>query len=626
MSKIQKILTTTLLIMSLCLSMAAGYGLPAAAAEAAPPPEAETVTAPETETLLTLDEIMEADERVWRYLDDPRGLAQIQDAAWTAPGYDDSGWLTAAGSFGAYRGRLDYVGEEYLPDVYLRHYLPDGSTVPTYYFRLVFTAHPSSLTEPLQADILYDDAAIMYLNGKVIFSGNVPPEGYAAPNAYGCAAAYEKLLPGTVTVDGSQLLEGENVLCVELHQSDGNSSDIFFSLGDLCYGSPENDALRNDTLNLGVGADETQMLVTWRGPIREDAYVQVEPWDAGHKFTDAAAVYPAERCYESEDDDICTYRAVITGLAPGQYIYRAVDEYPTRTGSFTVADPGSQFSFLCHGDPQIMDENDESVMEVYETLAAAAMGGETPQLVLSLGDQVNDRGNEDQYRLFTNTPLLKAVPLAAIVGNHETDSREFSRVFSLPNVDEATEGDSGDMSGDYWFFRGNTLFLCLNSNCYDTEAHRAFLQEARETCVEQYGEPVWTVAAFHHSLFSIGEHAASESIIERRGPYTAMLEEAGVDVVFSGHDHTYTRSWPMDGETPLSGSISGGIMYFSLGSSTGSKFYDAVGETPNYAAISDGNHYPAMSRVDVTDSTFTVTTYQLQGDTAVLLDTYQLQK
>ena len=97
MGKKQKMLTT-ILILSLCLSMAAGYGLPAAAAGAAPPPEPEAFP--------TLDEIMDADTRVWHYIDDPMSLAQIQNIEWTAAGYDDSGWLTAAGSFGAYKGRL----------------------------------------------------------------------------------------------------------------------------------------------------------------------------------------------------------------------------------------------------------------------------------------------------------------------------------------------------------------------------------------------------------------------------------------------------------------------------------------------------------------------------------------
>ena len=602
------------LLLGLLLSGLAGGGGKAAAADA--PGEI-----PKTDALPTLEDILGAD-RVWRYTDDPVRLARIRGTEWTAPGYDDSGWLSAAGAFGAYEGKLHEIdGEE--PTVCLRHYLPDGDAVPTYYFRLSFTARPEDILGPLDADICYDDAVLVYLNGQVIFSGNVPAEGYPGPNAYGCGAFLGSPPHETVTLDSSMFTEGVNTLCVELHQAAEDSSDIFFSLGELCWGPAEQGLLRSETLNLGVGADETQMLVTWRGSIREDAYVQLEPWNPDWaSFSDAAAVYPAQRAYE--DEGTCTCRAVLTDLAPGEYVYRAVDEYPTLTQRFTVSDPEDGFFFLCHGDTQI--EDDKDAMADYEALAEHIMAGQTPQLVLSLGDQIDDAGSAGEYRIFTGTPLFKSVPLAAVVGNHEKDSRGFSRVFSLPNMDSDTEDSSGDMSGDCWFFRGSTLFLCLNSNNYDIDAHREFLSRAREACIQRYGQPVWTVAAFHHAVFSAGSHAYDDSILERRGPYADMLTEAGVDIVFSGHDHSYTRSWPMDGETPLADGSDGGTVYFTLGSSTGSKYYSVVGDELEYAAFRSGDEYPAMTRVDVTDDTFTVTTYQKQEDDIVVLDTYQLIK
>ena len=383
----RKVYTLAAAVLLLALAVLPGCSRQEPAAEAEEP-------IPVTDALPTMDDILDAD-RVWRYIDDPQHLAQIQGTEWTAAGYDDSGWLSAAGAFGAYKGRLHEVeGEE--PTVCLRQYLPSGDTVPTYYFRLAFAARPEYMPEPLDVEISYDDAVIVYLNGKVIFSGNVPPEGYPGPNAYGCEVSLSEPPHETITLDSSMLLEGVNTLCVELHQSAADSSDIFFSLGGLHCGPEEQDRLRNETLNLGVGADETQMLVTWRGPIREDAYVQAEPWSpdwAG--FSDAASVYPAQRDYDDDDRDICTYRAVLTDLEPGEYIYRAVDEYPTRTGHFTVSDPKDGFSFLCHGDAQVEDSADQETMVDYEALAEYITDGQTPQLVLSLGDQTTlaARGN-----------------------------------------------------------------------------------------------------------------------------------------------------------------------------------------------------------------------------------------
>lgn len=572
------------------------------------------------EMLPPLEEVMDASERIWSYTDDPARLAQIRDEGWMSADHDDSGWLRAAGSFGAYEGRLKEIEDGICPDVCLRHYLSDGDTVPTYYFRLSFSADLSTLTETLCTDIVYDDAVIIYLNGTEIFSGNVPGEGYPYPNAYGCDRFYDEMPRETVTLERSLFRDGENILCVELHQANESSSDIYFSMGDWSIGPPREAKLRNESLCLCVGADETQALITWRGPIQEEAYVQIMPKNnSGGDFSDAAR-YPAERVYE--EDEICSYRVQIDGLKPGEYIYRAVDRYPTNVYDFVVGSPDNGFSFLCHGDAQIVDEDDEDAMEEYLILAEYAMGEDVPQLILSLGDQVDEAGNEKQYRQFTDGSLLKEIPLAAVVGNHERNSEMFSRAFCLPNMDRATEDSSGDMSGDYWFFRGNTLFLCLNSNNRDTNAHREFLLRAKEACAERYGDPVWTVAAFHHSLFSAGEHRKDEAIIDMRAPYAAMLEEAGVDVVFSGHDHTYTRTWPMKGQSPLQGEGSDGIVYFTLGSSTGSKYYSIIDDGPEYAAFSNGEHDPAITRVDVTDDRFTVTTYQMRKEGIVMLDTF----
>ena len=81
----------------------------------------------------------------------------------------------------------------------------------------------------------------------------------------------------------------------------------------------------------------------------------------------------------------------------------------------------------------------------------------------------------------------------------------------------------------------------------------------------------------------------------------------------------------MDGETPLPDG-GDGVVYFTLGSSTGSKYYSVIGDKLEYAAFRSGDEYPAMTRVDVTDDTFTVTTWQKQEDDIVVLDTYQLVK
>ncbi len=621
-----------LLVLSaaLCLS-----GCGTGRSGSAPTETAPTMTAPaetasgesientEKEPLPTLTEILSADERVWRYTDDPARIDGITDGSWTEADFDDSGWLAASGSFGANKGRLEKVGDE-RPDVYLRHYLPNGDALPVYFFRLSFTADAEDTGTSLYADITYDDAVIVYLNGQVIFEGNTPDDGYPSPVSYGCDEVRVDPDTETFTLDESLLREGENILAVELHQDNEDSSDIYFELGDLASGSAIASALRNDTLCLGAGSDESEMLVTWQGPAGRDAYVQVEAGN-GTDFTDGAVRYPADEVYSDEDTGYCTYRAVIGGLEPGDYIYRAVDADPSDIHTFNVPERDENFFFLCHGDPQIRVGEGPDARETYQRLAESLSEKGTPRFVLSLGDQSDSDDDPEPFRYYMSMPLLKTVPLAAVVGNHEKKSELFSRYFFFPNVDDETEDTSGDMSGDYWFSRGNTLFVCLNTNNDHVSEHAEFIEKARKECAERYGEPVWTVAALHYSFFSAGRHSDEKSIRSARGEYADMFREAGVDAVFSGHDHIYTRSKVMDGDRPAEDGTAGTV-YFTLGSSTGSKCYDILNADHDYVAFADEEHCAAMTLVEVSDTAMEVTTYQDRDGSVEELDSYTIRK
>lgn len=374
--------------------------------------------------------------------------------------------------------------------------------------------------------------------------------------------------------------------------------------------------LRNESLCLGAGACDDEMLVTWQGG-GDSGHVEAAPiGDAqGDSFSDAM-VYQAEIAYVNAWG-ANTYRAVLTDLEPGrEYIYRVVDIEPSEAYKFTVSGEEEIYSFIVHGDPQISKRDDLESVAVYEKLVNWVIDGQKPGLILSLGDQSDKADDPGLFFRYLSAGPLKELPLAAIVGNHERGSDVFSRVFYMPNVDEATAGISGDMSGDFWFYRNHILFLCLNSNNDDYSAHQRFMEEAEEVCLACYGKPDWIIAAFHHSPFSAGSHAGDEDVAECREGLVPLLQTAGVDVVFSGHDHSYTRSNPMDG-----------IVYFSLGSPTGTKYYGLYGEETEYAAKADGGRRPAITRVDVTETVLTVTTfiYQESGSLEVM-DSYEIYR
>ena len=102
-----------------------------------------------------------------------------------------------------------------------------------------------------------------------------------------------------------------------------------------------------------------------------------------------------------------------------------------------------------------------------------------------------------------------------------------------------------------------------------------------------------------------------------------MAARNDIDLVVSGHDHIYNRTFLMDAEgKPVDGSDagiaqekeSGQTMYLTLTSSSGSKFYDHVPGL-EWEAKSVHNDVPAFTRVRVTDGSLRATTYEVPTGT-----------
>src|SRR5437667_513681 len=139
---------------------------------------------------------------VWHFNDSGADLG----TAWRAPAYDDSVWPSGPA--------LMYFNTGVLPATTNTALTPDRST---YYFRssFNFSGATSNLTLNLRA--IVDDGAVFYLNGAEIYRLNMPP----GPIAYGDSALTaigDARFAGPVTLTASNLVQGLNVLAVEVHQ------------------------------------------------------------------------------------------------------------------------------------------------------------------------------------------------------------------------------------------------------------------------------------------------------------------------------------------------------------------------------------------------------------------------
>ena len=85
----------------------------------------------------------------------------------------------------------------------------------------------------------------------------------------------------------------------------------------------------------------------------------------------------------------------------------------------------------------------------------------------------------------------------------------------------------------------------------------------------------------HKSLYSAGSHAFDGEVIAMRTQLTKLFAENGVNVVFGGHDHSYTETYLVDKDGKVVDKTDGkgvrytgdGVMYITLGT-LGTKFYN----------------------------------------------------
>lgn len=152
----------------------------------------------------------------WKYLDD----GSDQGTAWRNPEFDDRGWKEGSAKLG--------YGDEVTTEIDSG---PDESKYLTSYFRHQFSLQEGQNVGFLKLDLLLDDGAVLYLNGKEIVRSNMPAgpvtsQTEAGPAVAGSAESnYDPYL-----ISADQLSPGSNVLAVEVHQSNARSSDLGFDL------------------------------------------------------------------------------------------------------------------------------------------------------------------------------------------------------------------------------------------------------------------------------------------------------------------------------------------------------------------------------------------------------------
>ena len=295
------------------------------------------------------------------------------------------------------------------------------------------------------------------------------------------------------------------------------------------------------------------------------------------------------------------HEVLLSGLSPETRYYYAIGN----SSDGVVSDPGFYFvtapaanarkkvRIWVLGDAGTGNQDARDVRDAYYSFT----GTTHTDLWVMVGDNAYSDGEDDEYqeKMFDIYPtMLSKSVLWPAFGNHDgksADSKDgsgvFYDIFTLPANAEAG-GTPSTTEAYYSFDFANIHFICLNSHDIDRSQNGEMLQWLKED-LNQNGQD-WTIAYWHHPPYSKGSHDSDDEdqLIEMRENAVPILEAGGIDLVISGHSHSYERSYLLDGHHGKSGSLTSAMILDSGdGSSNKDGAYEkeTLGAAPHEGAV-----------------------------------------
>jgi len=212
------------------------------------------------------------------------------------------------------------------------------------------------------------------------------------------------------------------------------------------------------------------------------------------------------------------------------------------------------------GDSGRVGSDARAVRDAYMTFT----GARGTDLWLMLGDNAYSDGTDAEYQnaVFDMYPeLLRQAAVWPTLGNHDghrassaSQSGPYYDIFTLPKNAEAGGLASGT-EAYYSFNHSNIHFVVLDSYDSDRSINGTMLSWLENDLAANQQD--WLIAFWHHPPYSKGSHDSDSDskLIDMRQNALPLLESYGVDLVLSGHSHSYERSFLIDQHYGLSSSF-----------------------------------------------------------------------
>jgi 3',5'-cyclic AMP phosphodiesterase CpdA len=373
------------------------------------------------------------------------------------------------------------------------------------------------------------------------------------------------------------------------------------------------------------------MAVTWRTvdevskPVVEfaEATVWTEIDSVGKPVAATSKLFTTDKRFT-----VYQHSAIIDGLKSNTlYAYRVGgDSIWSEWNQFrTAKEKAEPFKFVFMGDPQndlklhcsrvfreafkkapdaafwlfsgdITSEPEDAQLEGF-FYAGGFIFGTTPSIMTP--------GNHDVDFLWENGKIVRDSKGKKLRG--ENTSGMFLEHFTLPE-----NGLPGFKETSYTLDYQGVRFIMVDTNLEDKLKEQAVWIEN----LLANNPNKWTVVSFHHPFYSAGRDRDDD---ETRKAFLAIFDKYSVDLVLTGHDHAYARSYKLKNGEKVKNNQKGTVYVVSV---SGPKMY-SVNSNYNHIMAKTGGNVQLYQVISVDNKTLDYKSYTATGE---LFDSFSLKK
>jgi len=344
---------------------------------------------------------------------------------------------------------------------------------------------------------------------------------------------------------------------------------VLFSVG---FGQPYSKLNTPERIILNLTTESYKsMAVTWR-TIEEVKSPCVQVAEAGvwKDFAEKGRSLGAKKEQIQIDTGrfVWYYSAIMGELKPNTlYAYRVGgDSVWSEWNQFATAENKSApFKFIFFGDPQ--NNIKEHVSRIFR---AAFKKVPDANFWLFSGDLISypeDKQFEEFY--YAAGFIFRMTPSIMVPGNHDILNKDekkkdtkkvpltWSSQFTLPE-----NGINGYEESSYYLDYQGVRIIMMNSNDRLQE-QAVWLEKLLSDNPNR-----WTVVSFHHPLYSSCKDREDR---ETRDAFLPLFDKYHVDLVLTGHDHVYSRSYKLKNGIKVKDNEQGTVYVVSV---SGPKMYE----------------------------------------------------